>query len=234
MSALSKIRINPRPMILIALWGMLIASLAYSMSIQYGHADAPIAATAEQIAPLGSGDKAPRFIVQNIDGKNFDFDPRELERPAVIITFRGGWCPFCNMHLSELRNVIPEISEMGIDVLFLSGDRPELLYESLEAETQQDIADLDYAIYSDADANAAIALGIAFRPSEKTLNRRDEKGDDIEGSSMLKHDVLAVPAVFAVDADGVISFVYANPNYKVRLPANGLLEVAKTMASQTP
>ena len=234
MIAKAKARVNPRSTILITLWAMMLLSLAYSMSIQYGHADAPIAATAEQIAPLGSGDNAPRFIVRNVDGENFDFDPRELERPAVIITFRGGWCPFCNMHLSELRDVIPEISEMGIDVLFLSGDRPELLYESLKAETQQDIADLDYAIYSDADANAAIALGIAFRPSAKTLNRRNEKGDDIEGSSMINHDVLAVPAVFAIDADGIISFVYANPNYRVRLPADELLEVAKAMASQTP
>jgi peroxiredoxin len=211
---------------------MMLLSLVYSMSIQYGHADAPIADTAEQITPLGPGDRAPRFIVRSVAGDNFDFDPRGLERPAIIITFRGGWCPFCNMHLSELRHVIPEISELGIDVLFLSGDRPELLYESLKAETQVDIENLDYAIYSDADAHAAIALGIAFRPSERTLNRRKEKGDDVEGSSMLNHDVLAVPAVFAIDADGGITFAYANPNFRVRLPADELLEVAKTMLSR--
>ena len=150
----TKTHTNPRPIILIALWGMMILSLAYSMSIQFGHADAPIADSAEQATPLGAGDMAPRFIVQTVAGKNFDFDPRELERPAIIITIRGGWCPFCNMHLSELRHVIPEISELGIDVLFLSGDRSELLYESLKAETQDDIANLDYAIYSDADAHA--------------------------------------------------------------------------------
>jgi peroxiredoxin len=131
-----------------------------------------------------------------------------------------------------LRDVIPEISALGIDVLFLSGDRSELLYESLKAETQEDIANLDYAIYSDANAQAAIALGIAFRPSERTLNRRDEKGDDIEGSSMINHNVLAVPAVFAIDTDGVISFAYANPNFRVRLPAEELLEVARTIADR--
>jgi len=225
---------NPRSMILIALPGMMLLSLVYSMSIQYGHADTPIAETAEETRPLTSGDNAPRFIVRSVSGENVDFDPRKLERPAIIITFRGGWCPFCNMHLSELRHVIPEISELGIDVLFLSGDRPELLFDSLKAETQEEIADLDYVIYSDADARAAIALGVAFRPSEQTLNRRAEKGDDIKGSSMRKHEVLAVPAVFAIDTDGVISFAYANPNFRVRLPAEELLEVAKTMASHSP
>jgi peroxiredoxin len=232
MITVTKARPNPRLMILMTLSAMMLLSLVCSTSIRYGHADAPIADTAEQITPLDTGDQAPRFIVQNVDGDNFDFDPRGLERPAILITFRGGWCPFCNMHLSELRDVIPEISALGIDVLFLSGDRSELLYESLKAETQEDIANLDYAIYSDANAQAAIALGIAFRPSERTLNRRDEKGDDIEGSSMINHNVLAVPAVFAIDTDGVISFAYANPNFRVRLPAEELLEVARTIADR--
>ena len=70
--------------------------------------------------------------------------------------------------------------------------------------------------------------------SDKTLKRRDEKGDDIEGSSMTKNGVLPVPAVFAVDRDGVIAFAYANPNYKIRVPADELLEVAKTLVNSSP
>jgi len=213
---------------------MLLLSLISSVSIRYGHADVPIAATAEQIKPLTKGDSAPRFVVQTVAGENFDFDPRELERPAIIIAFRGGWCPFCNMHLAELRHVIPEISELGIDVLFLSGDRPELLYKSLKDETQEDIAGRGYVIYSDANVNAAIALGIAFRASDRTIDRRHEKGDDVEGSSMMKSGVLPVPSVFAIDGDGVIAFAYANPNYKIRVPADELLEVAKALVSSSP
>ncbi len=229
-----KIRIKPRSLILSAISTMLLLSLISSVSIRYGHADVPIAATAEQIKPLTIGDSAPRFVVQTVAGENFDFDPRKLDRPAIIVAFRGGWCPFCNMHLAELRYVIPEISRLGIDVLFLSGDRPELLYTSLKDETQEDIAGRGYVIYSDANVNAAIALGIAFRVSDRTLQRRDEKGDDIEGSSMMKSGVLPVPAVFAVDADGMIAFAYANPNYKIRVPADDLLEVAKALVSSSP
>ncbi len=229
-----KIRINPRSLILGAISTMLLLSLFSSVSIRYGHADVPIAATAEQIKPLTKGNSAPRFVVQTVAGENFDFDPRKLDRPAIIVAFRGGWCPFCNMHLAELRHVIPEISEMGIDVLFLSGDRPELLYESLKDETQEDIAGRGYVIYSDANVNAATALGIAFRASDRTFNRRHEKGDDIEGSSMANHGILPVPAVFAIDGDGVIAFAYANPNYKIRVPADELLEVAKALVSSSP
>ena len=228
------LNVRPRLLVLSAVSSMLLISLISSTSIQYGHADVPIAATADDIRPLAKGDGAPRFTVKTVDGDRFNFDPRELERPAIIIAFRGGWCPFCNMHLSELRNVIPQIHDLGVDVLFLSGDRPELLYSSLGEDTQDDIANLDYTIYSDADANAAIAFGIAFQASDRTINRRMEKGQDVEGSSMDKNGILPVPSVFAVSRDGVIAFAYSNADYKIRVPADELLAVAETIGSGAP
>jgi peroxiredoxin len=219
--------VNPRSTVLGALSTVLILSLTCSMSMRYGHADVPIAETADLAQPLPVGQVAPRFEVRTVENRPFVFDPRELERPVVLITFRGGWCPFCNMHLSELKDVVAEINAMGVDVLFLSGDRPEMLYQSLSRETQDDIEGLDYTILSDADAQAAIALGIAFKASQRTIDRRNQKGQDIDDSSMLRHGVLPVPAVFAVGQDGVIAFAYANPDYKVRLPADKLLAVIK-------
>ena len=206
-------------------------SLITSASMKYGHAGSPIAASAEDIKPSMAGDAAPRFIVETVDNEPFVFDPQALEKPVLLISFRGGWCPHCNFHLSELRDVIPEVHKLGVEVIFLSGDRPGLLYESLKRETQEDIANLQYRIVSDADAQAAIALGIAFEAAEKTIQRRHEKGDDIEGSSMLRHGVLPVPSVFAVGTDGVIAFAYSNPDYKVRLPADELLQVARDLTT---
>ena len=208
----------------------LLMSLICSGSIQYGHADAPIAESADDVRPLGVGDAAPRFTVQTVDEENFEFDPRQLERPAILISFRGGWCPYCNLHLSELRNVIPEIAGMNVDLLFLSGDRAELLYESLSRETQEDIDGLGYTILSDANAQAAIALGIAFRAPQRYLNVLPERGIDIEESSMSRHGVLPVPAVFAVDREGKVAYSFVNANYKVRLPADELLDVAAKIA----
>lgn len=209
---------------------MLLYALGTSLAVNAGHADTPIAATAAETQPLQAGQRAPTFQVRTVSGDAFRFDPETLDRPVLLVTFRGGWCPYCNLHLSELRHVIPEIRALGVDVLFLSGDRPEQLYRSLEADTQADIAGRDYTILSDADANAAIALGIAFRASDATIDRRHEKGEDIAGSSMSLHRVLPVPAVFAIGTDGKIAFAYANPDYKVRLPADRLLDVATGLA----
>ena len=218
--------------ILPILFGILLtASIIYSVIIQSGHADVPVADSADLIEPLAAGDEAPRFIVETVDGEAFDFNPQSLERPVVLLTFRGGWCPYCNTYLSDMRHAVPEIREMGVDVLFLSGDRAELLLKSLSQETQEDIAGLDYTLLSDADAQAAVALGIAFKASMRTINGRRNKNHDIEGSSMVKHGVLPVPAVFAIDRGGVIRFAFTNADYKVRLPAEELLATAREIAA---
>lgn len=220
-----------RSIVSIVLAAILAISLVRSVTNQAGHADVPIADSADQVEPLGKGEQAPRFFVETVEGDTFDFDPQKLERPVVLLTFRGGWCPFCNVYLSDMRHAIPEIRAMDVDVLFLSGDRSELLFDSLKRDTQQNIAGLDYTILSDADAQASIALGIAFKASQRTINGRQEKNQDIAESSMIKHGVLPVPAVFAIDADGIIQFAYTNADYTVRLPADELIAVAREIAA---
>lgn len=210
---------------------LLVFSLVSSAAIRYGHADVPVAETAKDVQPLTVGESAPRFFVETVDGTAYEFDPQHLDAPTILISFRGGWCPYCNMHLSELRHVIPEIAALGVDVLFLSGDRPELLYSSLKRETQDNIDGLGYTILSDADAQAAMALGIAFKAPDRTIRGRLKKGQDIEGSSMLRHGILPVPSVFAIDKRGTITFAYVNPNYKIRLAPDKLLAAARAIAA---
>jgi peroxiredoxin len=210
---------------------LLISSLVVSICRQ-GFAAGALPATAEEIKPVQVGDRAPAFSVRTVDGEEYRFDPVNLERPTILISFRGGWCPYCNMHLSELRHVIPELKADGFDVLFLSNDRPELLYESLKKETREDIDSLDYRILSDADLNAARALGTAFTVSDRLIRRRNEKGDDIAGSSIDNFRALAVPAVVLVDTSGEIRFFYANPDYKIRLPADELKKAADGLLSK--
>ena len=50
------IRLTARSFILVSLATTLVLSLVYSTSIQFGHADVPVALTAAEIQPLGPGD----------------------------------------------------------------------------------------------------------------------------------------------------------------------------------
>ena len=188
-------------------------------------ADLVIAPTAEDVKPIQVGDPAPSFTVRHVDGSSFDFRPRDLSRPAMLITFRGGWCPFCNQHLKELRHVMPELKESGVDVLFLSADRPEILYSSL----QEDAQDLDYVILSDATMEASSALGVAFRVADKDVARMKGYGIDLAKATGSDLQALPVPAVFLIDVDGVVQFAHTNPDYTKRLSAEEVRTAAKSV-----
>ena len=213
---------------------LLLGTFVLSHSNRVVAADyAALPASAEETTPLKTGDRAPAFTVRTVDDEPFVFDPENLERPTILISFRGGWCPYCNMHLSELHTVIPELRKNGFDVLFLSNDRPELLYSSLKRETQESIDGLDYVILSDADISAAMALGTAYRTDKGLTDYLEKKGRDYEGSSIGKHNALAVPAVYVVDRSGEIVFDFVNPDYKIRLSAEDLLAAANKLLNKT-
>lgn len=212
---------------------LMLAALTLSVANRGNAADyANLPASAEETTPLKTGDRAPAFSVRTVADEPFHFDPLGLDRPVILISFRGGWCPYCNMHLSELKDVVPKIRETGVDVYFLSGDRPEILHSSLKLETQEDIEGLDYEILSDADINAAVAFGTAFRVDPDYIARRRESGTDIGGSSMQQYGALPVPSVYVIDSSGMIAYDFVNADYKVRLPADELLAAAEAVAAR--
>lgn len=188
-----------------------------------------LAENAESISPLQAGDRAPAFTVQTVDSESYDFAPDDLQRPTILISIRGGWCPYCNVQLSELRHVIPELNENGFDVLFLSSDRPEILLGGLKEETQESIDGLDYVILSDAEGEAARAFGTAFRVSDEQIQKMNDRGYNYQDSSIDKYRVLGVPSVFVIDVSGDIAFAYSNPDYKVRLAPDALMEAAAAL-----
>jgi len=183
-------------------------------------AELNIATSAEETTPVPIGSRAPNFTAYNVEGSVYDFNADKLERPTLLITFRGGWCPYCNAQLQELRNVLPKIKASGLDVLFLSGDRPEILYSNLQQEVQGVVEELDYTILSDADMNMGRAFGLAFRVHDDIISKYQSRDWDLDESSMEKQKALSVPAVYLIRKGGEITFAYANPDYRIRLPAD--------------
>ena len=114
-----------------------------------------------------------------------------------------------------------DLLNLGYQILAISPDRTPKLGESVEK------GKLTYTLLSDSSMTAAQAFGIAFRVDDATLEKYKGYNIDLEAASGEKHHLLPVPAVFIVGTDGVIAFVYANPDYKVRLTPEVLLAAAK-------
>ena len=184
--------------------------------------------SADQVLPLFEGMPAPAFVVKRPDGTPYSFDPDALERPTILFFYRGGWCPYCNAQLMELRHIEDEIDALGFDQLYLSADSPVTLGKGLAGLEEP----FDYTILSDNDLVAAQSFGIAFRVDDVTVHKYLEYGIDLEAASGRDHHGLPVPAVFIVDRNGMISFAYVNPDYRFRLAPDVLMAAAKATLDQ--
>ena len=180
-----------------------------------------IHASAEDVQPLLVGMQAPVFTVRDVNDDIFRYEPAKQAKPVVLTFFRGGWCPYCNLHLSELRLAEEQLMDMGFDIWFISIDKPELLLESLDDPS------IGYTIYSDSSLSATRAFGLAFRVDDELNEKYLGYGIDLERASGEDHHVLPAPATYIIGADGVINFAYINPDYKVRLHPDVLLAAAK-------
>lgn len=165
-----------------------------------------------------AGDSLPAVNLLDEDGRPVALRELVREQPAVIIFYRGGWCPYCNRHLMALAEAEPRILAAGHRIVAISPDQPAKL------KATPDRGQLGYRLFSDRGAEAAKALGIAFRvPDELVAKYKDEYRIDLEAAAGDSHHLLPHPAVFVVGTDGVIRFVHVDPDYRKRLSADEIL-----------
>lgn len=182
-------------------------------------ADTPTAAS--EVNPVEVGATAPDVTLVRSDGSKARLHALVADQPAVLVFYRGGWCPYCNRHLAALGEVESDLRHLGYRIHAVSPDKPE----KVAAATVE--AEFDYALYSDAPAAAATAFGLAFRVDAETYEKLLGYGIDLEAASGHDHHLLPVPAVFIIDRDAIIRFRYYNPDYKERLSGDELLQAAR-------
>lgn len=183
---------------------------------------------AESVTPLLPGMSIPAFSALTPNGEKVTFDPTNLSKPFVLTFYRGGWCPYCNAHLGEMRMVEKELVEKGFDVFFISPDQPSFLLDSLkDQELKAEIkAETKHQLLSDASMEISKAFKIAFKVKPDTVEKYKQWGIDLEKASGFDHHLLPAPATFLVGKDGIIQFQYVNPDYKIRLAPSILQTVA--------
>lgn len=172
-----------------------------------------LAASPEAIRLPPAGVAAPDAALESVAGQATRLSTVLDGRPALLVFYRGGWCPYCSLQLAELRHLVPDLAAAGIQLVAVSPDSPESLRRSLDATP------LEYTLVSDSRAELTRAFGIGFRVDADTRAKYREYGIDLEqASGGQTHHILPVPAVFLIDAQGRIQFAYANPDYRTRVP----------------
>jgi len=180
-------------------------------------ASAQLADNAEDISPMLIGETVPDIILKSKASNNQSLLSILGKKPTVLLFYRGGWCPYCNAHLSDIRDAESEILKLGYQIIAISPDSPENL------KTTDKKNELNYQLYSDADGKLTKAMGIAFKVEERRKNRLFDK------SGGLNDGFLPVPSVFIIDTKGQILFEYINPHYKTRMSSDLLLAVLQNL-----
>jgi peroxiredoxin len=186
---------------------------------------AAVAQRPEEVQPLLVGSQAPDAPLRTLDDQPTTLHAQLAGKPTVLVFYRGGWCPYCNLQLSELRHLVPELARSGFQMIALSPDRPLELARTLDQHA------LDYTLLSDSSATAMQRYGIAFRVDDATVEKYAEHGIDLAAASGESHHALPVASVFVIDAAGVIAFSYVNPDYRTRVPVRILRAAVEAVAA---
>lgn len=183
--------------------------------------DKPVYDKPTEVQPLEKGQSVPNGQLITLDGKKVELKNLVSQKPSILIFYRGGWCPFCNLQMGQLVKIEPDLMKMGYQLLAITPDKPESLRESLEKHG------INYTLLSDRTMDLTRRFGLAYRLDPETLEKMKGFGVDLERSTGNSLHELPVPAAFVLDRKGLIHFVYYNPDIKVRVNPDELLKAAK-------
>ncbi|NIA01082.1 redoxin domain-containing protein, partial [Massilia sp. CCM 8734] len=98
----------------------------------------------------------PNSILKSSENATVSLSDVVSKKKTVLVFYRGGWCPYCNLHLSALAEAEKQILDLGYQIVAISPDSPENLRSTAEIDKVQ------YMLLSDANGVLIKEFGIAF------------------------------------------------------------------------
>lgn len=146
-------------------------------------------------------------------------------RPAVVVFYRGAWCPYCSLTLRTYQEqLVPALAERGVQLIAVSPQKPD---GSLSA---QEAGQLTFSVLSDPGNQLATALGILTRPSDDARQAQAALGLDVSAVNADGTAGLPMPTTVLVDAEGVIRWIDVHPDYTTRTEPQQVLDALSALA----
>jgi peroxiredoxin len=181
-------------------------------------------ATGAEGAILPPGAPLPDLALPDATGRAVAL--RDLA-PAVIVFYRGGWCPYCNLTLRTWQARLPELSDIGGRLVAISPQAPDATLDTAERNA------LSYPVLSDGGGDAARAFGLEFALPEALVALYRRFGHDLGAVNGPTGWRLPMPATFVAGPDGRIAFAQAEADYRRRAePAHVLAALRAATAGR--
>ena len=160
------------------------------------------------------------FTLADATGEDVSLSDLVAEGPAVLVFYRGGWCPYCNLALRHYQaELVPELPRHKATMVAITPQTPD---ESLSTVEKHG---LEFPVLTDTGLRLADRLGIAFEPSPESQAAQLELGLDIRDGNAERAPRLPMPTVLVVDSDRVVRFADIHPDYATRTEVAAILAV---------
>jgi len=169
-----------------------------------------------------AGAAFPRLALPDQLGRPVDLGLLADERPLVIVFYRGGWCPYCNLELRAYQQKLAAIQAAGARLVAVTPETPDNALSTVEKN------DLDFDVLSDVKGALADALGIRFRLSPEIEALYRKFGHDLPTHNGDGEWSLPIPATYVVERGGRIAYAHVDPDYRRRAEP---VEVLAALAS---
>ncbi|MDF1853247.1 MAG: peroxiredoxin-like family protein [Verrucomicrobiales bacterium] len=168
---------------------------------------------------LSKGAKAPDFTLPSATGAKVTL-AEELDKGPVVLTwYRGGWCPYCNIQLAAYQEILPQIEELGAQLIAIS---PEVPDQSL---TTREKNELRFTVLSDQNLKVSGQYGLVFElPPEveklyaEFFDIKEYNGEDAASNQ------LPLAATYVIDAKGKIAWSFLDADYTKRAEPRDIIE----------
>ncbi len=172
---------------------------------------------------IKKGDKAPDFELKNATGKKIELSNLLKKGPVVIIWYRGGWCPYCNIQLHDIQKYLPEIKSLNATLVAITPETPDNSINMLEKHK------LQFEVLSDIDNKVAHKYKIVYKLSAPLLKEFKKFKIDVAKHNGNNKNELPLAVTYIINTDGIVSYSFINEDYKKRAEPSELISVLKSM-----
>jgi peroxiredoxin len=143
---------------------------------------------------------------------------------AVLVFYRGGWCPYCNVALRSYQaELLPQLEGVGVKMVAISPQRPD------RSLSTQEKAQLAFDVLSDSGNALAGVLGIVDDGSDKVRAAQAAFGLDLAQVNDGGDVRLPMPAVIVIDANRRVRWADVHPDYTTRTEPAAIVDVVKSL-----
>lgn len=168
---------------------------------------------------LAPGQQIADIQLRDIHGEAYSLADAWQEKPALIVFYRGGWCPYCNMQVRELSENYQTLAAAGVQPVLISVDAPD--NTAMLSATYQ----IPFPVLSDSDLLAHKQFNVLLQVDAEKRKQYEEYGFDLADWSGRQHYAIAVASVFLIDSQGRVLMSHALADYSQRPSIEQLLQM---------